>query len=250
MNKVHFKNKDGVKLVGILHKPRKNTNSCIILCHGLRADKDEGGRFIALARRLVKESFAVFRFDFSGRGESSGKQQDVSVIKDLECINAAHVFLKQQGYRNFGILASSFAGASVPFFLSKHLCNTQAVTFWYPMLDLSQWLKEWRPGGQRRKELLRKGYFMRKGFKMGNRIVAETTKLKPWKELEKVEIPMLIVHGDNDQQVPYKNSVRYSKKFGIKLVTVHGGDHGFHNKKDRVRAINATVVFFSKSMKQ
>ena len=64
----------------------------------------------------------------------------------------------------------------------------------------------------------------------------------------KVQIPILFIHGDSDTYVSYKDSVKYSKlvKNGI-LVTMKGGEHGFHDKKENSdQADKATVDFLLK----
>jgi predicted alpha/beta-fold hydrolase len=96
--KFYFKNKDGLKLCGILTKPTKETKSCVVLCHGITVDKEEGGIFTKLAKKLANVGFAVFRFDFRGHGESERRSVDMTITgeeRDLE---------------NFGILGASFAG--------------------------------------------------------------------------------------------------------------------------------------------
>jgi predicted alpha/beta-hydrolase family hydrolase len=62
--KFYFKNKDDLKLCGILTKSTKETKSCIVLCHDITVDKEEGGIFTELAKKLANVGFAVFRFDF------------------------------------------------------------------------------------------------------------------------------------------------------------------------------------------
>jgi len=55
------------KLVGVLHK--KSNTTLIIICHGLGGSKDFPS-IKMLADALWTKGFSVFRFDFSGVGES------------------------------------------------------------------------------------------------------------------------------------------------------------------------------------
>ncbi len=59
--------------------PQKKTRNCIILCHGITVNKEEGGIFTNLAKKLAKVGFAVFRFDFRGHGESEGDSINLTV---------------------------------------------------------------------------------------------------------------------------------------------------------------------------
>jgi alpha/beta superfamily hydrolase len=79
MAKIYFKNKDGLKLAGILEKPKSKTNTCIILCHGATVDKEEDGIFTDLSRKLSNAGFATFRFDFMGHGECTNTSASSSL---------------------------------------------------------------------------------------------------------------------------------------------------------------------------
>jgi alpha/beta superfamily hydrolase len=69
MEKVNFKNPEGLNLVGNLHIPEKNTNSLILMIHGFTSNKDRP-RFVKAAEVFSKNGFAALRFDCSGCGES------------------------------------------------------------------------------------------------------------------------------------------------------------------------------------
>ncbi|KAK7329684.1 hypothetical protein VNO77_23859 [Canavalia gladiata] len=67
--KVIIPNKNGNKLVGILHE--SGTKEIVILCHGLKASK-ENIMMTTLAAALENAGISSFRFDFTGVGESEG----------------------------------------------------------------------------------------------------------------------------------------------------------------------------------
>ena len=71
-----FKNKSDEKLAGILHLPKKKRKEGLILCHGFGSSKS-ARKFTILARYLCQKGFAVFRFDFSGHGDSEGDFEDL-----------------------------------------------------------------------------------------------------------------------------------------------------------------------------
>jgi acetyl esterase/lipase len=62
--------------------------------------------------------------------------------------------------------------------------------------------------------------------------------------------PVLTVHGDADQVVPYSNAARLHAaltKAGVKnqLVTIHGGDHGDFTAAQQIMAFEAIVSFLA-----
>lgn len=242
--KYFFKNEDNLKLCGILTKPNKNTKSCIILCHGITVDKEEDGIFTELAQKLAEDGFIVFRFDFRGHGESEGNSVDMTVRGEGRDLEAAYKFLINKGYNRFGIVAASFAGGAASFFTPKHQDKVRALVLWNSVINYTSFYKRWLANGGREK-LKRQRFIIRNNFKVGEQLFDETFKLKPWKELKKLSIPILFIHGDRDSKVPYADSVKYSKMLNAKLITIHGADHGFHdNKKQSEQADKATSEFF------
>jgi len=252
--KTYFTNTDGLKLCGILTKPQKETERCIILCHGITATKDEDGVFVELAKRLADNGFTVFRFDFRGHGESEGDSIDLTVTGEKKDLEAAVKFLQDLGYRDFGITAASFGGGAVSLFISENEDLIKALVLWNAIIDYHSilqpellWPKE-NFGQEAMKKLDRQGYIEigSHKFKVGKALFAELRQLKPWKGIRNLEIPILFIHGDKDSYVPYEDSLKYSKLFkNAKLETIKGGEHGFHdNKRDSDKDDEAVIQFF------
>lgn len=55
--KIFYDSDNHVKLCGILNKA--NNNKIVILCHGIRGDKEECGSFTYLAERLQKNDIVL-----------------------------------------------------------------------------------------------------------------------------------------------------------------------------------------------
>ncbi|MCD6381511.1 MAG: alpha/beta fold hydrolase [Candidatus Aenigmarchaeota archaeon] len=251
--KFFFKNGDGLKLSGILSYPEKETNKCIVLCHGITVDKNESGNvFKKLSDLLVKEGFATFRFDFRGHGESEGSSFDLTVTGEVRDLESVMEFLKKIGFDEFGILAASFAGGPVALFVGEHSDNIRAIVFWNSIIDYDSLLKPTLPwpkkyfGKRAMEKLERDGYIEigKRGFEIGNSLIKEVKKLKPWERLLNVKIPMLFIHGDADTYVPYNDSVKYSKMLGAKLVTIENGEHGLNEPEEFEKASKAVIKFF------
>lgn len=255
--KIFFKTSDGLRLCGILSKPRNPTNNCIVLCHGITVDKEELGAFTNLAKKLGDAGYNVLRFDFRGHGESFGSSVDMTIKGETEDLEAAVKFLQKKGFREFGIVAASFGGGPVAFYTAKHQNIVKAIVLWNALIDYASgaattpWSKKYwgKPAFDRVKKYGFTEIGSRK-FKIGRNLMFEIGTLKPWKELLKLETPVLFVHGDADTHVSCKDSVKYSKlvKNGT-LVIIKGAEHGFHgDPKHAEEADKATIEFFSKNM--
>jgi len=137
-HKITLTTPDKIKIVGILSK--NNNEKVIILCHGLTINKDEDGIFIELSESLVKNGFDCFRFDFRGHGESSGKQEEMTVSGELTDLTTIFNFIKDKNYKKIGLLGASFGGGIVSLFSSFNQENIFALVLWNPVLDYSSWI--------------------------------------------------------------------------------------------------------------
>jgi pimeloyl-ACP methyl ester carboxylesterase len=249
MAKIYFKNKDGLKLVGILSKSKAKNKTCIILCHGITADKEEDGIFTELAGKLSEAGFDVFRFDFRGHGESEGKSIDMTVSGEERDLEAAYKLLVDNGYARFGIVAASFAGGAASFFTPKHQDRVKALVLWNSVIDYTALIPRWLATSGGEEKLKNQGFIVRNRFRIGRKLFDEMSKLKPWKKLEKLSMPILFIHGDRDSKVPYSDSAKYAKMLNARLETIKGGEHGFHDdKRHSDQADKITINFFLENL--
>ncbi|KAI3989287.1 hypothetical protein MKX01_004836 [Papaver californicum] len=83
--RVIVKNNYGENLVGVLHET--GSTQVVILCHGFQSSKDSRIN-MSLAEVLTKQGISVFRFDFSGNGESEGTFQYGNYIKEADDLHS------------------------------------------------------------------------------------------------------------------------------------------------------------------
>lgn len=248
--KVYFKTSDNFKLYGIWSISNKKSSKAIMLAHGLNADKNEGGVFAELADALAKGGFSVFRFDFRGRGESEGTKNDVSTKNEVADLGAAFEFVQQKGYHTIGLLGASYGGASSILYVAANPDKIKCLCLWNPGLnnrhviirvateELLKWMRSLKKDSV-------KNFKGRRNLIFGKKILKEMITLSPYKYLRKIKIPTLIIHGDADSTVPYKDSKKYVKHLVKgRLITIKNGQHGFHGKRELKIAIEKTASFF------
>lgn len=115
----------------------ENKNYCAILCHGIRADKEEHGNFQKLSHRLLESKISTYWFDFTGHGKSEKNFSDFTIsvaIKDLE---SAIQYVTQLGYEKIIILGASFGAGIVSLVDYSKFSNVIALVLWYPALIYS-----------------------------------------------------------------------------------------------------------------
>jgi alpha/beta superfamily hydrolase len=87
----------------------------VILAHGFAAEKTEKGTFDDIAKGLIENGFLVYRFDFSGCGESEGDYSKTSLTKLIKDLRSIISFVKVQpkvDADRLGLVGMSF-GSSV-----------------------------------------------------------------------------------------------------------------------------------------
>lgn len=257
MEKITFDSSDGVKLAGVWHIPSSPTSKTIVLAHGLTVDKDEDGIFVDIANLLAENGFAVFRFDFRGHGESEGKQEDMTIAGELMDLDAAVDEVQNKGFTKVGLLGASFGGGIATLYAAENPDKIKALCLWNPCLNydhifinpITPWLKDKKE--KIKTQLEEKGWAEvgSRNFKLGKALFDEMSSTFPFEEMKKIKIPTIIIHPDKDSYVPYEDSVNYLNNLQgeRRLVTIGGGDHGFHDKH-KGEAIAATVEFFKKNL--
>lgn len=255
MKKIFFKSTHNLKLSGVVHSPIYQTNKAIILAHGLTTDKDESGAFIRLAEFLKDNGFTVLRFDFRGHGESEGKSINFTLEGEIADLEVAVNEVRKQGFTKIGLLGASFGGGIATLYTVKHQSLLACLVLWNPCLNFNHTLINpylpWivNKKDQMKNDLKQKGWTSvgSNHFVLGKELFHEMGKTYPYKKLKQISIPTVIIHGNKDTYVPYEDSKDYVKNLrNGKLITLSGGEHGFHTSKYEKLANQATLVFFKK----
>lgn len=119
--RIEFRNSRGQLLVGLLARPNAKVYTrfqqgmdypLVIYCHGLGSSKDQK-KGAVLARKLPARGIAIFRFDFTGCGESDGEIGDTTASRLLDDLKAAYnIVVNQAGIdrSKIALVGSSFGG--------------------------------------------------------------------------------------------------------------------------------------------
>ena len=254
---IAFSSSDGLKLAGVWDLPDKPTTKAIVLAHGITVDKDENGIFIELAKRLVNEGFAVFRFDFRGHGESEGKSIDLTISGELRDLEAAMREVKSKKYQEIGLLGASVGGGTCALYTSAHEQEITCLCLWNPALNYDHtFLNPTSPWIRKQKEHMVKDIQEKswttlgsRKFVIGKALFDDMAKLKPFEALKHITVPTLILHGTKDTKVSYEDSKEYVHLLtNGKLIILEGAEHGFHRDWETKRALDETASFFQKNM--
>jgi len=239
--KIFFANQKGIMLSGILTRPGKSlTSSIMILCHGFASSKNNT-TYSVLAPKLMNAGIASFRFDFFGHGESEGDFADLTVSQSINDILAAIDFIKKKGYEKIGLMGSSFGGLSSIIAASK----TNLLKFLVLKAPVSNYLelyknkdinviKKWEKNKYRTVE----------GKKLKYDFYLDSINNIGYKAAEKIHIPVLIIHGNLDKDVPVEQSINLSKIIDdCALEIVINANHSFSQQSHFRQMINSSLKY-------
>lgn len=226
------------------------TDQCpmVILMHGIFSRKDYHPMPM-LAKELAKAGIASIRFDFNGHGKSEGRQQDMTVEKEIADAMAIYAYVKELpyvteigllGHSQGGVIAAMTAGRLAeqgeapkrmallaPGSIIKEAC--QAGTFFNAHFDPEnppEYIRCWGV------------------FKLGREYLQSTQKLDIYGTALPYKGQVLILHGTEDAVVPMWCSTRFKEIYGDRadFIAVDGEVHGFTRRKKEV--VQQVVEFF------
>ena len=245
MEKVIIKNSCGEKLAGVLHNS-KNSDRLVIVCPGRVCTKDEHF-YQELCSELSKNGFNAFRFDFSGNGKSEGKFEDSTVSKDIQDIKSIVDYFKNI-YEISCIIGHSQGAVEVLLYQAKYDSAKSIV-------DIAGYSDQ-RDATTRKyskdkiRELNKNGSIdlnaWGKSFKLYKKYFRDRLKYGDIRnQVRKIIEPILVIHGTEDKDVPFKNGILMKKalKKIDKFISVRGAGHFFADKIQRIELINLIITW-------
>lgn len=229
---------DGIKLNAYLDMPKNNSDKCplCIIIHGFTGHSEER-HIVAVQETLNEIGVATLRVDMYGHGKSDGKFEDHTLFKWLTNILAVVDYAKKLDFVTDIYMAGHSQGG-----LSVMLAAAMERDIVKALIPLSP--AAMIPEIARTGELLGTKYDPENipdeldawdGRKLKSNYVRVAQTIKVEDYVDKYTKPVLIVHGDQDEAVPYESSVIFSKLYkNCKLVTIPGDTHCYDNHLELV----------------
>lgn len=248
-NKIYINSTDNIKLCALVKEISKD--KVVLLCHGIRGNKDERGSFITLAKEIQQQGYSTIRIDFRAHGESTGIDYEMNISKEIEDIESVLKFLKTRGYKEIIVLGASFGASIVSLVDYSQFDEVKALVLWYGALDNYNALRNDNFLSERNKEIaLKDGYYVShnkagKIFRFGVSLFEEINQYKPKEKIQKTNLRKLFIHGLADETVSYEVSKEvHSKCTNSKLELIENGSHTFDTNEQSLKdAVNKTVDF-------
>jgi dipeptidyl aminopeptidase/acylaminoacyl peptidase len=250
---VHFKSFDGIELSAWLYRPRGKSGPLptVIVLHG-GPEEQERPTFLGTFQGMLKRGIAVFAPNVrgsSGFGKTFVNLDNgalrVNAVKDVKaCVD----YIVAQGLaepRHIGIYGSSYGGyltmaamTEFPDLFAAGADLSGIVNFETFFANTEPWMaaisKVEYGDPQTQKELLRQ--------------------LSPIHRVDRIKVPVLVIHGANDTNVPVGEAQQVvdslkRRNVPVEYILFPDEGHGIGKEPNRISSSIATVRFFEKYLR-
>ena len=233
--KVEFKNNQGETLAGLLETDDSNEKASryAIFAHCFTCSKDVAAAS-RISRSLAAKGIAVFRFDFTGLGNSDGDFANTNFSSNVEDLIAAAKMLEQEYQAPSLLIGHSLGGAAV-LSAAQHLPKVKAIaTIGSPATaDHVQHLfleavPELEAKGEARVRIgLRE-------FNIKKQLIDDLNENTSPEHIGNLRRPLLIFHSPIDSIVSIDEAARIytAAKHPKSFISLDNADHLLSNKND------------------
>ncbi len=229
---------DGIKLNAYLDMPKNPAEKCplCIIIHGFTGHSEER-HIVAVQEALNEIGVATLRADMYGHGKSDGKFEDHTLFKWLTNILAVVDYARSLDFvTDLYMAGHSQGGLAVMLAAAMERDRIKALIPLSPAAMIPEIVRTGELLGIKfDPEHIPDELDAWDGRKLkGNYArVAQTIRVEDY--VEKYTKPVLIVHGDRDEAVPYETSVVFSGQYkDCKLVTIPGDTHCYDHHLELV----------------
>ena len=225
-------------LSGALHLPEytKETIPLLIFVHGFVGSKvGEHRLFVKAARYFTERGYGVFRFDFSGCGESDGDYSSVTLtnqLKELQDVIEYLSLIRGIDKQRITLVGHSMGGAVASLTAARDQRINQLI-LWSPVgspyEDITGIL-----GPKAVHEIAKQGRHDYHGFMISLTFLKDLKKHHPIEAVRSFTGPVHIIHAKADEQIPKEHAVRYANSLNRRSNTervheeyIENADHTF-----------------------
>lgn len=253
-NSVTYQSSDHTLLNAIIDEAA-HPRAAILFLHGINSEKNEGTLYPELSRHLTGLGFHTFRFDFRCHGENPDTGEFMTIQGETEDFLCSLDYVQKQWQLPVIVIAASFGNVPLLNSYSPELWqNIQGLILLNPVLNLRRtFLETELPWAKKSfhsaayEKLQTDGYFLLdNSLKIGPELMQEIETLEQYQNLSNIQVPILMIHGDQDSYVPYEITREYSTRpKHCEFLTVPGSDHGFPKASDRALVFQKILSWIS-----
>lgn len=247
---------DGQQIVGMFHTPQTRAPApAVAFLHGFRGDKVEPHRiFVKMARALCQHGIAALRFDFRGSGDSAGEFSEVTLSGEIRDARAALDFLRGAAgvdAQRLGLLGLSLGGL-VAVLTAAQDRRVRALALWGAVAEPRRAVQQ-KTTPETAAQLQARGVADLGGWPIGAGLVRELMSAEPLRTAERLRVPTLVVHGEQDEEVPPAEAVAYEEALRrggaeVERHMIRGAGHTFDGLAWEAEVVAVTLAWFQKHL--
>lgn len=251
---VQIKARDGVTIHGYLTLPKSASSkpALVVLPHGGPFGIREQWEFDAESQLLASRGYAVLRVNFRGSDgygvsfrTSAKRQWGTVMINDITDATRQVIREGQVDGNRVAIYGGSYGGYAALMSAVREPALYKAVVSYVGISDLVLWRKD-TDGSD---TSLGKNFIA----EFVGKDDAELRKQSPIEYLDQLKAPVFIVHGEEDQRVPFNQAKRLrsaleKRKHPYEWLSKYGEGHGFYVLENRVELYEKLFAFLDKHL--
>lgn len=207
----------------------------VIFAHGLGSTR-HGEKAAALEAECARRGWAFAAFDFHGHGASDGTMLDLRGARLLADLHAITQFVAARKHNKIFLVGSSLGGWAAAWFAALHPERVRACALLAPAFRFLEWRRlnaaarqRWQRTGRLR--IVNEWIDLELAYDLH----AESDAYRFEQLCARFVTPCLLVHGMQDDTVPYATSIEFIKQCAATDVQLHllkSGDHRLNAHKD------------------
>lgn len=241
----------GYELSAFVHIPSIGSRFFVLMLHGFTGNKVEANRlFVDVARALCKVGVSVFRFDYRCHGDSPLDFEEFRFEYALEDAENALAYVAN-GYRpeRIIVLGLSMGGHIAARLAAAHGDRLAGAILLSPAINFAEIGKAMERFVAEAGDYYILGVFG--PYRIRKEGLLSFSKYNALELVDKITIPVLIIHAKNDEVVPYIQSQQFYEKLASKdkkLVLLDEGGHVFSTYKSKTVVISEIVTWVKEKM--
>lgn len=222
-----FRNSLGQELAARIYYKDRNVKRGVVFSHGLFSSKD-GYKITKMAEYIVNAGCTLMTFDFTYSGESPGDIYDISVIQEVDDLCRAVDTFRSMGIENIHLMGSSMGGVVSILAGSGGGLSPDSVILIATPLNFEGLIPADIPDNMdEESDIFISGIPVKKKF------ITELKSLDVASAVEKIDSPVLLIHGKLDAVVSYKDfeAIKSLVKSQCDSLLIEDGDHNLTEEK-------------------
>jgi uncharacterized protein len=241
---IKFKSYDGCELEGTLLKADKEKGA-LLFVHGITSSRDELGFHSDYAKFLGENGITTLRFDYrfhGGKNDGNTKLESLTlcgIVNDIDSAFAALLSNVESKTKSYFIVGTSFGGGLSAYWvdsnnkkeIKKVILNAPVINYENDVLERNGLVSDGLLSDIAQKQLQKKGYVNSSDIHFGRGLINELKYVNGINALQNLGSKVVIVHGNEDEDVPLASSKKYKSK-ATQLEIIPKVGHGFGVEDD------------------